>query len=269
MAILSAHNRRSLSTTAESLSTLEQPFASTEMQYSNGIKSIHTAVDKDTEYVETSMEEKSTEAELQTNLHSTCVTVNVTIQKTSSKEKSSSNDSSKQINTEKEMPELDIELIPKAEDIPQHVTAHLEILVSKNNKEGDKKIIDKSSEIEQHMILKSQTLRRVFRGDSRDSGIGDCSSSLVTSSLQVDELGIVSTIEEEIDHEIHNRESKRILKKEENRRSSTVGILACLSCDTEITADDGKVVIKSDVTKASCETNLARKGVYKYNYICL
>lgn len=260
MAILSAHSRRSPTTTAESSPTLEQPFDSTEMQYSDGIKSIHNAVNRDTEHVETSMEEKSAETELQTNLHSTCVTeVNVTIQKTSTKEKNSLNPI-KQMNTEKEMPGLDIKLIPKTEDIPQHITAHLKILVSKNNKESDKKVNDKSPEIEQH-ILKSQTLRRVFRGDSRDSGIGDCSSSLVTSSLQVDELGIVSTIEEEIDHEIYNRESKRGLKKEENRRSSTVGILASLPYDTEITVDDGKVAIKSDVTKASCETNLVQKGV--------
>lgn len=265
MAILSAHSRRSPTTTAESSPTLEQPFDSTEMQYPDGIKSIYNAVNTDTEHVETSMEEKSAETKLQTNLHSTCVTeVNVTIQKTSTKEKSSLNNPIKQMNTEKEMPGLDIELIPKTEDIQQHITAHLEILVSKNNKESDKKVNDKSSEIEQH-ILKSQTLRRMFRGDSRDSGIGDCSSSLMTSSLQVDELGIVSTIEEEIDHEIYNRESKRVLKKEENRRSSTVGILASLPCDTEITADDGKVAIKSDVTKASCETNLVRKGVCKYN----
>ncbi|XP_071646927.1 uncharacterized protein [Temnothorax longispinosus] len=270
MAILSAYNRRSPTTTAESSPTLEKRFDSIEMQYSDGIKSIYAAADKNTEHDETSTEKDSdAEAESQTDLHSTCVTeVNVRIEKTSTKEGSSLDDLSKQMNIEKEMPRLDTELIPKAEDMPQNVTAHLEILISKGNKESDKEVIDKSSEIEQHMILKSQTLHKVFRGDSRDSGIGDCSSSLVTSSLQVDELGMVSTIEEEIDHETHNRESKRTLKREENRSSSTAGILASLvqdkksfPRDTEINADDGKVATKSDVTKASCETNPVRKVI--------
>lgn len=267
MAILSAHSRRS-PTAAESSPTFEQRFNSIEMQYSDGVKSIHATIDKDTKHDETNTEENSAEANLQTNLHSMCVTeANVTIQETSTKEKSSLNDLSKQINIEKEMPGL--ELISKVEDIPQNVTTHLEISVPKENQEN-KEMIDKFSGIEQHMILKSQTLRKVFRGDSRDSGIGDCSSSLMTSSLQVDELGMVSTIEEEIDHETHNRENKRTLKKEENRRSSTGGILVSLvqdkkifPSDTKITLGDDKVATKSDMTKASCETNPVQKGVCK------
>lgn len=270
MAILSANSRRSPTTTADSSPTLEQRFDSIEMQYSDRIKSIPTIVDEDIKHVETSTEENSAEAESQTNLHSTCMTeVNMTIHKTLTKEESSLNDLSK-MNAEKETLRLDIKLIPKAEDIPQNVAAHLEILALKENKENNKEAIDKSSETEQHTILKSQTLHKVFRGDSRDSGIGDC--SLVASSLQVDELGIVSTIKEEIDHEAHNRESKRTLKKEENRRSSTAGILASLAqdkktlpCDTEITTDDDKVATKSDVTKASFETNPVQKGVSKCN----
>lgn len=271
MAILSAHSRRSPTTIAESSPTLEEQFDSTEMQYSDEIKSIHVAVDKDMEYSETSIEEYSAETESQANLHSTCATEAgaMAMQEISTKEENSSNDLSKQINIEKEMPSLDIELIPKAEDVPQNVTAHLEIL-SKGNKESDKEVIDKSSEIEQCMMLKSQTLPKVFRGDSRDSGIGDCISSLMNSSLQIDELGMVSTIEEEMDHEAHKRESERTFVTEENRRSPTVGILAnlvqdkkALPSNTEITANDGKVATKSDVTKASCETNPVRKGVCK------
>ncbi|XP_011705986.1 PREDICTED: titin-like [Wasmannia auropunctata] len=272
MAFLSAHSRRSPKTTAESSPTLEQRFNSIEMQHSDGIKSVCTAaVDKDTEYVETSAEVKSAEAESQTNLHFTCVTkVDMTIQETSMKEGNSLNDLSKQMDTEKKMFRLNTKLTSKTKNVPQNVTEHLEILVSKENKKSDKEIIDKFSEIKQHMILKSQTLRRVFRGDSRDSGIGDCnSSSLMTSSLQVDELGIASTIEEELDHETHNRENKRRLKKEENRRNSTAGILASLvqdkktlPRDTEITTDDNKVATKSDVTKlASCEINPVRRKV--------
>lgn len=267
MAILSAHSRRSPTVTAESSPTFEQQFDSIEMQHSDGIKSICAAVDKDRKHDETNTEENSVEVNLQTNLHSTCVTeANVTIQETSTKEENNLNDLTKQINIEKEMSRL--ELISKTEDTP-NVTTHFEILVSKENQENNREMIDKSSGIEQHIIPKSQTLRKVFRGDSRDSGIGDCSSSLVTSSLQVDELGKVSTIEEEIDHEIHSRENKRTLKKEENRRSSTGGILVSLvqdkknfPIDTKITLDD-KVATKSDMTKASCETNPVRKGVCK------
>lgn len=266
MAILSAHSRRS-PTIAESSPTLEEQFDSIEAQYSDEIKSIHAAVDKNMEHGETSVEEYSAETESQTNLHSTCETeVNVTVQKISAKRENSLNDLSKQINIEKES--LDIELIPKAEDVPQNVAAHLEILL-KENKESDK---------DQYRILKSQTLPKVFRGDSRDSGIGDCISNLTTSSLQIDELGTVSTIEEEIDHEAHNRESKRTFVTEENQRSSTAGILANLVQDketlpsnTEITANNGKVATESDVTKASCETNPMRKGVckchIKFSYI--
>jgi len=278
MATLSAHSRRSPTTTAES-PILEQQFDNIEMQYPDEIKSIHTTVNKDMEHIETNTEENSAKAKSQTKLHSTCVTeVNMTIQKTSTKKGNSLNDLSKHINTEKEMSRLGVKLISKTEDTSQNVTAHLEILVSEENKESDKEVIDESSKTEQHMILKSQTLHKVFRGDSRDSGIGDCSSNLVTSSLQIDELGIVSTIEEEINYETHKREGKRTLKKEENRRNSTAGILASLvqdkeilSCNTETTVNNDKVVTKSDkdVTKASCETNPVRKGVCKCNEIGL
>ncbi|XP_043500905.1 titin homolog [Polistes fuscatus] len=55
---------------------------------------------------------------------------------------------------------------------------------------------------------RSENQRRVFRGDSRDSGIGDCSTNLATSSLQLDELGIVSIIEEETDSESNSKSLK-------------------------------------------------------------
>ncbi|XP_067210466.1 uncharacterized protein [Linepithema humile] len=267
MTILSANSRRSPTTTAESSPTLEQQFDSIELQYSDKIKSVHINADaadaEDAEHVETSAEENSAEAESRARSHSTCVTeVNLKILKTPTEEEGNLNGFSKQIETE--MPKLDTELISKAENISQRVTAHLEILMSNNNKAKNKESIEKSFEVEQHTISKSQALRRVFRGDSRDSGIGDCSSNQVTSSLQVDELGIVSTIEEEADHEL--REGKRVLKTEGNRRSLTAGILTGLTRDKETLSyrtgsitDDSKVATKSDVTKASCETNPVRK----------
>ncbi|KAM0731548.1 Myosin light chain kinase, smooth muscle [Formica fusca] len=256
MAILSAYNRRSPTATAESSPTLEQRF---EMQYSDDrIKSIRTAIDEDTERVVTNAKENSAETESWT--HPTCVTEgNTEIQKTPTKEESSLNDLSNQI--KEKASKLHIELIPKIQDI----TTRLEILASKENEKSDKELIEKSSQMD--AIPKSQALHRVFRGDSRDSGIGDCGSSQMTSSLQIDELEIESTIVEEVDHETHNRESKRTLRKEETRQSSTGGMIASLAQDKKnpllhdtgiITVND-KVATKSDVTKASCETNPVRK----------
>ncbi|KAL6428697.1 hypothetical protein ACFW04_007942 [Cataglyphis niger] len=260
MAILSAYNRRSPTATAESSPTLEQRF---EMQYSDDrLKSIRNAIDEDTECVVTSVKENSAEAEPWT--HPTCVTEeNTEIQKTPTKEESSMSDLSNQI--EKKTSKLHIELIPKIQDI----TTRLEILALKENGKSDKEFIEKSSQ--RDTIPKSQTLHRVFRGDSRDSGIGDCGSNQMTSSLQIDELEIESTILEEVDHETHNRESKRTLRKKENQQNSTEGMLAnltqdkknSLSYDTGIITSNDKVATKSDVTKASCETNPVRKGVCK------
>lgn len=256
MAILSANSRLSPTATAESSPTLEQRF---EMQYSDDrIKSIRTAIDEDTEYVVTNAEENSADTESWT--HPTEVTeVNTEIEETPTKEESLS-DLSNQI--EKKTSKLHIELIPKIQD----VTTRLEILISNENEKSDKELIEKSSQID--TIPKSQALHKVFRGDSRDSGIGDCGSSQMTSSLQIDELEIKSTIIEEVDHETHNRESKQTLGMEESRQSFTARIIASLPQDNKsplhdsgIIESNDKVVTKSDVTKASCETNLVRKGV--------
>lgn len=258
MAILSAYNRRSPTATAESSPTLEQRF---EMQYSDDrLKSIRTAIDEDTECIMTSAKENSAEAESWT--HPTCVTEgNTEIQKT--KEESSLSNLSNR--TEKKTSKLHIELIPKIQDI----TTRLEILASKENEKNGKELIEKSSQMD--TIPKSQALHRVFRGDSRDSGIGDCGSSQMTSSLQIDELEIESTIVEEVDHETHNRENKQTLRKEENQQNSTEGMIANLTQDkknplpndTGIITGNDKVATKSDVTKASCETNPVWKGVCK------
>lgn len=79
----------------------------------------------------------------------------------------------------------------------------------------------KSSGNDSESSLKSQSPRRVFRGDSRDSGIGDCSSNLATSSLQLDELGIVSIIEEETDSESSLKSSKDVASTTETLERST------------------------------------------------
>lgn len=272
MAILSAHSRRSPTTTAEFSPTLERQFDSIELRYSDKIESVHINADED---VEMSAEENSAEAdESRACSHSTCVTeINLEISKTPVEEEDGSDNFSKQIDADTKMRKFDTELIPRAEDISQRVTAHLEISLSKENKDKSKELTERSFEAEQRTIPKSQALRRVFRGDSRDSGIGDCSSNQATSSLQVDEFGLVSTIEEEADHEL--REDKRALKTEGNRRSLTAEILTDLTQGKEVPSyrtrsiTDEKVATKGDVTKASCETNPVQKGVCKSREICL
>lgn len=272
MAILSAHSRRhSPTSTAELSPTLEQQFDSIDIQDPDEkIKSVDIDTE-DTEH-ESAVEENSAEAEARLSFHSTCVTeVNMMIENTpeeeEEEEESDLNGSSKQVDIEKETSELDTELVSKMEDDRrQDVVTHLEILVSKETKKLD----NFPSEMEQHARSKPQALRKVFRGDSRDSGIGDCSSGQVTFSLQVDEQGIVSITEEETDHETHTRENKRTLMEEEEKRNLTKEILTSSSTQgedvsshvTESITDDGKVAsTKSDVTKASCETNSVRKGV--------
>ncbi|XP_039306923.1 titin isoform X3 [Solenopsis invicta] len=267
MVTLSAHNKHSPTTRAVLSPTLEQQFDSTKMKYSDEIKSISTAINKDIENVETSTKKNCAKAISQTNLNSTCVKEVNVMQKTLTENENNSNDFSKQISTRKEMFKLH-KLIPKTADIPQNFTAYVGTLAEKNeNEESDKEVINKSFEIEH--IPKSQTLPRMFRGDLHDSGISDCGSSLMTPSVHV-EPGIVSTIKEEIDHEGPNRESKQILKNEDNRRSSTVEILVNLvqskktfPYDTEIIADGDKVATKHNVTKASFETNPVQKVINK------
>lgn len=258
MAILSANSRHSPTTTAESSPTLEQRF---EMQYSDDrIKSIRTAVDEDEHIV---IDAKENSAETESWTHSTYEVIEVNTEIEETEKEASLSDLSNE--AEEKISKLHIELIPKM----KNVTTRLEILASKEDEKSDKELIEKSCQMD--TIPKSQTLHRVFRGDSRDSGIGDCGSNQITSSLQIDELEIESTIVEEVDYETLNRESKQILRKEENQQSSTERIIASLSQvknplhNIGIIARNDKVATKSDVTKASCETNLARKGVCKRN----
>lgn len=273
MAILSAHSRRSPTSTAESSPTLEQRFDIQDPD--EKIKLVDTTID--IEDTEQSAEENSA-VEARLSFHPTCVTeVNMMIKDISEeeKEKSDLNGFSKQINNEeKEVSELDAELVSKMEnDRGQNVTMHFESLVSKESKKSDKKC-DNFSEMEQYAKPKSQALRKVFRGDSRDSGISDCSSTQVTFSLQADEQEIVSITEEEVDHETHTRENKQASIKKENRQNVTETTLTrsstqdkdTLSDNTESAMNDGKVVTKSGVTKASCETNSMRKGVYAIKF---
>jgi len=246
-----------------------------ETQYfEDRMKSGCVVTDEDMQHVENSSEETSAENECRTSLRSiTCVTeINMKIQGTPI-EDSNSHNSIERIGTEeKEISKLNAESISE-KDIPQNAAVHLEILLSRRDKENNENFIEKSSEAEQR--VKSQTPRRIFRGDSRDSGIGDCSSTnQLISSLQVDELGVASTIEEEVDYEMYNHENERISNKGyqnmKNQQSSTTEILASLpkikkiSLHESITSD-GKVATRNDVTKTSCETNPTRKGVCKRN----
>lgn len=177
------------------------------------------------------------------------------------------NSSLKWINAERETPEADAKVMLKTKSALQRVTTHLEIFLSDENKSSGVKSIERSSEAERHATPMSHTSRTVFRGDSRDSGIGDCQ---LTSPLQVDELGIVSTIEEEADFELSNRAIPKAASDNtsKNRQISTADILTGPERDKEVTLcgtdniqTDGKVATKSAVTKASCEINPERRGV--------
>jgi len=284
MAILSAYSRRSPTSITESSSMLAQDASehqmdSFETQYSeNRIESVCVAVDEDMQHVENSSEEGSAENECRTSLCSiACITeINMQTQGTPTKE-NNSHDFIERIGTkEKEISKLNAESISE-KDSPRNTAVHLEILLSRRNKENNENFIEKSSEAEQRVTSKSQTPRRVFRGDSRDSGIGDCSSTnQLISSLQVDELGVASTIEEEVDHDMYN-ENERILKKRyqdtmKNQQSSTIEVLTSLPKIKEISlhevesiTSDGKVASRNNVTKTSCETNPIRKGVCERN----
>ncbi|XP_032676016.1 uncharacterized protein LOC116846386 isoform X2 [Odontomachus brunneus] len=292
MAMLSAYSRRSPTTTAESSPTLEKQFDSLEMQCpDDAIKSSHAKVNENTEHVEVQevmhssflscvmgrnmntqeMSIDNTERKLvpeareeetaHTDDSTQAVDHEKNFQNVSSvmneeslmKKRNSSSNSLERINIE----EKTFELTPK-QSILEDIPAHPQVIESEESEERGK---EKSSEVE-HIVSRSQAFYRVLRQNSRDSGIGDCQ---MTSPLQVDELGIVSTIKEEADES----EGKRIPRREEamkNRRSSTSGILTTLArgkessfYDTESIWSDDKVATNSGVTKASCEINLDRK----------
>jgi len=237
------------------------------------------AADEDVQHDENSSEEGSVGNKCRTSSRSaTSVSdINMQIQGTSIEE-SNLHDSIERINTEeKEISKLNAKLISE-KDPSRNTAEYFEILLSRRNKENDENFTEKSSEAKQRVTSKSQTPRRVFRGDSRDSGIGDCSSTnQLTSSLQIEELGVASTIEEEIDHETYKYEYERISRKGyedtvKNQRSSSTTEAASLAKIKEISlhevgniTGDGKVASRNSVTKTSCETNPTRKGVCERN----
>lgn len=127
----------------------------------------------------------------------------------------------------------------------------------------------------------SQRVRRVFRGDSRDSGIGDCASNLSTSSQQVNELGISAIKEEEADNESNNNNNKGLLEKLERFEDRGTLLVDDIG---EITAGVGCVKVSdpkrhtknkggievaalSGVNKASREINRQHEGVF-FNVQC-
>lgn len=273
MAILSAHSRRSPTTTAESSPTLERQMDSFESS-EDGANLDHVTVDEDIR--EKSAEEDSSETQCRSLSSGTCVTeINMQIRAIPMEENPILGlDSQERVDTDnEEIRKSNAELISER-DAPRNATVHLEILLSRKNKEGEKEL-EKSSENRCVITSKPQMTRRVFRGDSRDSGIGDCSSTCQASaSLQMDELGVVSIIEEEMDHETHHRESEWVSRREDiskdQRSTTSTGILASLGQNRDVPLDEtgsrqgseGKVAIKNGVTKTACdEINPVPKGV--------
>ncbi|KOX71851.1 Myosin light chain kinase, smooth muscle, partial [Melipona quadrifasciata] len=131
-----------------------------------------------------------------------------------------------------------------------------EDLVVEIEKELKEKTDEKSN-------VNSQKSRRVFRGDSRDSGIGDCISNLSASSQQVNELGILSIKEEEADNE-NNDDNRNVLQKVEQFEDRTsLEEISEMSNAGNVEVSDPKkhtkgsieVATLSGVTKASREIN--------------
>ncbi|OAD58520.1 Myosin light chain kinase, smooth muscle [Eufriesea mexicana] len=129
--------------------------------------------------------------------------------------------------------------------------------------EIEKELKDK---MDQEAKVNSQKSRRVFRGDSRDSGIGDCISNLSTSSQQVNELGISAIKEEEVDNENNSGNLKSVLQKVEqfeNRRTSLEEMNETSNNAGNVEVSDPKkhtkgnieVATLSGVTKASRDIN--------------
>lgn len=129
---------------------------------------------------------------------------------------------------------------------------------------------------DQRSNVNSQKSRRVFRGDSRDSGIGDCISNLSASSQQVNELGISSIKEEEVDNENNNDNGRNVLQKVEqfenrtsleeiNEMSNTENIE--VSDPKKHTKGSIEVATLSGVTKASREINRQHEGVFNMQFL--
>lgn len=117
----------------------------------------------------------------------------------------------------------------------------------------------------------SQKIRRVFRGDSRDSGIGDCASNLSASSQQVNELGISAIKEEEADNESNNNNSnKGLLEKLERFEDRGTLLVDIGEISADVKVSDPKrhnkgsieVAALSGVNKASREINRQHEGVF-------
>lgn len=301
MAILSAHNRRSPTAIEEASPVLEQEFDIAEGQCPDDeiVSDRALIADEDARRVEEKADETESPNDLRAtegnsemqktvivesvaegNSHQEAQTADVctdfggelekidstTDEVSPTGEESGSSNRPRRIDTEKETPESTSESSPETRnDALRNVTAQLEISISRKSE----KVVERSSEVEERAIPGSQASRRIFRGDSRDSGIGDCGSSRLTSPMQVDELTMVSTIEEEA---TIGREGDGALKEDEEvlkDRLDSTGISTSLARGKEVarrdtkctTKDANKVATKGAVTKASCDTNTERKGV--------
>lgn len=126
---------------------------------------------------------------------------------------------------------------------------------------------------DQDSCANSQRLHRVFRGDSRDSGIADCISNLSTSSQQVNELGISSIKEEDTDIENNNGNMKNAFQSIDRRASMDEVTEVSAGAESMEVSDpkrdtkgSNEVATQSGITKASRETNRPYEGVFNILY---
>lgn len=133
-----------------------------------------------------------------------------------------------------------------------HSTLNIEEIVNEEEIFDTRESKEKS---ERDATTNLQMLRRVFRGDSRDSGIGDCvSSNLSTSSQHVNELGISSIIEEEDNENNNVKDTVERMEEFEYRKTSMIDTSGNVQSSISVATPSG-------VTKASREIN-RHEGVF-------
>ena len=141
--------------------------------------------------------------------------------------------------------------------------------------EMERERVELKEKTDEKSSVNSLKSRRVFRGDSRDSGIGDCISNLSASSQQVNELGISSIKEEEADSENNNDDGNVLQKVEQFESRASLEEIREMSNAGNAEVPDPKkhtkgsieVATLSGVTKASREINRQHEGVFNMQFL--
>lgn len=172
--------------------------------------------------------------------------------------------------------EEDYSSINKETDVPEANKVKMTRKIEEKRIDEEISETEKESKerIDQETSASLQKLRRVFRGDSRDSGIGDCISNLSSSSQQVNELGISSIKEEETDNDNNNGNARSVSKKVEQFESRKIFMEKMT--DNEMTQENSDVSDPKKCTKGSIEVdtlsdvtkiNRQHEGVFSVQFV--